>query len=119
MYVGKSLPSSSQFWLKFASFFITMILVMQNYIMCCVFYVNTHYVSVLGKIAIGVMEHYVHFNGDHSPEVSRILMPQGVNIKDIYTENKNLYRANQQVSQGQFYKLWQKHFSHVSFYKVI
>ena len=87
--------------------------------MCCVFNVNVHYVFVIGKIATGFMEHYVHFNGDHSPEVSRILMPQGVNIKDIYTEYKNQYMANQQVSQSQFYKLWQEHFGHVSFYKVI
>ncbi|XP_071507098.1 uncharacterized protein [Diadema antillarum] len=72
-----------------------------------------------GHGAVGYMETFILKMGDTCPESGRVYLPCCTSIKGIYEEYLTcLTKEHEQISKTQFYQLWRKHFSHVSFPKV-
>ena len=72
---------------------------------------------ILGDTAVGYMDYYVSLMGDKSPSEERILLPMGITVKEIYKEYRFVHKSDI-IEESQFYSLWKKHFTHVSYQKV-
>lgn len=64
-------------------------------------------------MALGFMKHYASTVSDHSPENSKVLLPLGVSVKEIYEDYTQCYEKELQIELGHFYAIWRKHMSHV------
>ena len=65
------------------------------------------------------MNYYVNLIGDPSPSGDRILMPIGITTQEIYRMYKKAHDNDEVIKESRFYSLWNQHFKHVSYPKVI
>lgn len=73
---------------------------------------------VKGAIAAGYMDWYISIMGDHSPESSRILLPVGITLTDIYKEYCGVNPIEEQVGYQRFHQIWKENHQNVSYQRV-
>ena len=61
---------------------------------------------------------YVSVTADHHPEVSRIVLPAGVTVKEIYGEYLKTTPKEDHIALVYFYELWHSQMAHVSQQRV-